>query len=246
MRTLAQAVFNDKNLKLLPSYVKGGSLPALIVGPGKTSRANIAAGLRLETGRPLVVVCADETAAENFKRDLELFLEEPCETLFSREMNFYGAEGVSRDSEQKRIKTLYALLKNKAPVVICTVTGLLQRTIPPEALAASALIIEDGKTCPPSTVEKALLSCGYNKSSQVEGAGQFSRRGGILDFFSPAYGSPVRCEFWGDEVDSMGFFDTGSQRRTERLESCEILPSREILPTLGDSEILLDKLHEQI
>lgn len=246
MRTLAQAVFNDKNLKLLPSYVKGGSLPALIVGPGKTSRANIAAGLRIETGRPLVVVCADETAAENFKRDLELFLEEPCETLFSREMNFYGAEGVSRDSEQKRIKTLYALLKNKAPVVICTVTGLLQRTIPPEALAASALIIEDGKTCPPSTVEKALLSCGYNKSSQVEGAGQFSRRGGILDFFSPAYGSPVRCEFWGDEVDSMGFFDTGSQRRTERLESCEILPSREILPTLGDSEILLDKLHEQI
>ncbi|MBP8640904.1 MAG: transcription-repair coupling factor [Oscillospiraceae bacterium] len=246
MRTLAKAVFNDKNLKLLPNYVEGGVLPALIVGPGKTSRANIAAGLRIKTGRPLVIICSDETAAENLKRDLELFLEESCETLFSRDMNFYGTEGVSRDSEQKRIKTLFALKQNKAPVVICTVMGLIQRTIPPEALEASVFRIEDAKICSPESVENALLSCGYNRSLQVEGAGQFSRRGGILDFFSPAYDSPVRCEFWGDKVDSMGFFDTGSQRRTERLESCEILPAREIIPALGDGDILLDKLHEQI
>jgi len=246
MLTLAQAVFKDKNLNLLPDYVEGGALPALIIGPGKTSRANIAAGLRIRTERPLFVICADETTAENFKRDLEIFLSEPCEMLFSRDMNFYGAEGVSRDSEQKRIKTLYALVKNKAPVVVCTVTGLLQRTIPPEILISSAMTIEDGKTCPPEKAEKALIQCGYNRSAQVEGAGQFSRRGGILDFFSPAYSSPVRCEFWGDEVDSMSFFDTDSQRRTERLESCEILPSREILPALGENEILVDKLHELV
>ena len=244
MLTLAQAVFNDKNLNLLPEYVEGGVLPALIVGPGKTSRANIAAGLRLKTKRPLFVICADETSAENFKRDLERYLEEPCETLFSRDMNFYGAEGVSRESEQKRIKTLYALATNKAPIVVCSVTGLLQRTIPPEALINSAMTINDGNACPPENVEKALIKCGYNRSAQVEGPGQYSRRGGILDFFSPAYDSPVRCEFWGDDVDSMGFFDTESQRRTERLESCEILPSREILPSLGDNEILLDKINE--
>ena len=246
MRSLAQAVFNDRNLALLPECVEGGALPALVVGPGKTSRAALAAGLRIKTGRPLFVVCADETAAENFKRDLELFLEEPCELLFSRDMNFYGADGVSRGSEQKRIKTLYALINNRAPVTICTVTGLLQRTVPAETLGRSALTIEDGKTCPPEGIERALLRCGYNKSAQVEGPGQFSRRGGILDFFSPAYDSPVRCEFWGDEIDSMGFFDTDSQRRTDRLESAEILPSREILPTLGENEILLDKIHELI
>lgn len=246
MLTLAQAVFNDKNLNLLPDCVEGGNLPALVVGPGKTSRANIAAGLRLKTKRPLFVICADENAAQNFKRDLEIFLKEPCGMLFSRDMNFYGAEGVSRENEQKRIKTLYALASDKAPVVVCTVAGLLQRTMPREALLNSAVTIEDGKTIPPEDVEKSLILCGYNRSVQVEGPGQYSRRGGILDFFSPAYDSPVRCEFWGDDVDSMGFFDTDSQRRTERLESCEILPSREILASLGESEILLDKLHEII
>ncbi|MEG2382606.1 MAG: transcription-repair coupling factor [Oscillospiraceae bacterium] len=221
-------------------------MPALIIGPGKTGRANIAAGLRIKTERPLFVVCSDDTAAENFRRDLELFLEEPCETLISRDLNFYGAEGVSHENEQKRIKTLYHMAKGTAPVVICTVTGLLQRTLPPQTLLDAAFTIEDGKTCPPEAAERALVLCGYNRAFQVEGAGQFSRRGGILDFFSPAYESPVRCEFWGDDVDSMGFFDTDSQRRTESLSKCEILPSREIIPALGDGEHLSENLAELI
>ncbi|MEG0876467.1 MAG: transcription-repair coupling factor [Oscillospiraceae bacterium] len=246
MRTLAQAVFNDHNLALLPSYVDGGALPALILGAGKTSRANIAAGLRIKTERPLVVVCADDTAAENFRRDLELFLEEPAQTLIMRDLNFYGAEGGSHGSEQKRIKTLSALAKGECPLLVTTVSGLLQRTLPPETLLSAGFTIENGKSCPPETAEKALILCGYNRAPQVEGPGQYSRRGGILDFFSPAYESPVRCEFWGDEVDSMGFFDPDSQRRTEIIEKCEILPSREILPSLGDKAELLEKLSELI
>ena len=65
-----------------------------------------------------------------------------------------------------------------------------------------------------------------------KGRASFSRRGGILDFFSPAYPQPVRVEFWGDDVDSMGFFDPESQRRTQPLDSCRILPAAETLPPL--------------
>ena len=244
MQTLAKAILNDRNLNLLPSCVEGGTLPALVIGPGGTGRASLAAALRLETGRPLFVLCADETTAQNFARDLESYLEEPCETLFSRDMDFYGAEGVSRADEQKRIRTLCALAKGACPVTVCSVTGLLQRTMPPEKLAAASIVVEDGSNCPPEKIEEALLLCGYERTYQVEGPGQFSRRGGILDFFSPAYENPVRCEFWGDDVDSMGFFDTDSQRRTEPLTRCEILPSREILPAMGETETLLDRLHE--
>ncbi len=246
MRTLAESVFNDKNLDLLPKYVEGGALPALISGPGKTARAAIAAGLRIKTGRPLFIICSDETAAANIKRDLELFLEEPCLTLASREMNFYGAESASRDDEQKRLRTLYALASESAPVVVATVTGLLQRTLPPELLMRAGFELSDGAVCSPEDAERALIRCGYIRCAQVEGAGQFSRRGGILDFFSPEYEYPVRCEFWGDEINSMGFFDTDTQRRTEQLKSCKILPSREVLTTLDNNEILLDRLHEQI
>ena len=244
MRTLAQAVFRDKNFNLLPECVEGGSLPALIVGPGRTTRAQLAAAMRIKTDRPLFVVCPDETAAESFKRDLEQFLQEPVQTLFSRDLNLYAADGVSHQAEQRRIKTLFSMATEQGQAVVCTVGGLLLRTMPPEAFAKSSLLLEDGKLCPPEEAEKALLSCGYKRTSQVEGPGQYSRRGGILDFFSPFYESPVRCEFWGDEINSMGFFDTDSQRKTEVLDKCLILPAREILPSLSETEKLPQVLAE--
>ncbi|NLV86912.1 MAG: transcription-repair coupling factor, partial [Clostridiales bacterium] len=246
MYSLAQAIFNDKSLGLLPEYVEGGALPALIVGPAKTARANIAAGLRLKTKRPLFVICSDETAAENISRDLETFLKEPCLTLMSRDMNFYGADAVSRGAEQLRLKTLNALAFGKAPLVVATVSGLLQRTLPPEELKKAAFSLKEGENFPLEEVERRIILCGYNKSEQVEGAGQYSRRGGILDFFSPAYENPIRCEFWGDEIDSMGFFDIESQRRTERITNCEVLPSREVIIPLSNKQTLINRMNEQL
>lgn len=241
MQTLAKAVFNDNNLSLLPLYVDGGSLPALIVGPGEGARAQIAAGLHLREERPLFVVCADDSTALRFAGDLELFTGEHCYTLLARELNLYGAEGASRETERSRIRTLCALASGEAKLCVASVAGLMERTAPPEALLGAAFSIEVGKTCPPEEAEAALLRCGYSPAEQVEGVGQFSRRGGILDFFSPGEDSPVRCEFWGDDVDSMGYFDIDSQRRTDMLESCRILPSREVLPALG-SELFADEL----
>lgn len=244
MRQLTQAIFEDKNLNLLPEYLEGGTLPALTIGLGLTGRANVAAGLRIKTGRPLVVVCTDDSEAEKMRRDLESFLSEPVGLLTSRDMNFYATEGASREAEQRRIKTLFSMQNGASPLVVCTLTGLLQRTAPPEILKNAALVVEDGKACPPEMVEKALINCGYTRTPQVEGPGQFSRRGGILDFFSPAYELPVRCEFWGDDVDSMGLFDVDTQRRSERLDKCVILPSREVLICNSKNEILLDKIHQ--
>ncbi len=217
-------------------------MPALIVGPSETCRSNLAAAMQLETSRPIFVICPDEAAAGRIRRDLELFLEKPVQTLCARDFNFYGAEGVSRESEQRRIRTLCELISGHAPIVVCTVTGLMQRTMPPGALKKASVELHDGQAFSLEKAEQALINCGYTRTAQVEGPGQFSRRGGILDFFSPAYDSPIRCEFWGDDIDSMGFFDIDSQRRTDALEHCEILPSREILPTLGEGEILPDKL----
>ena len=118
--------------------------------------------------------------------------------------------------------------------------------MPKEKLLQAAFEIRDGSSLPPEDAEDALLRCGYLRTAQVEGAGQFSRRGGILDFFSPAYPQPVRVEFWGDDVDSMGFFDPESQRRTQPLESCRILPAAETLTPLypGGSTALGEKLQK--
>ena len=74
----------------------------------------------------------------------------------------------------------------------------------------------------------------YKRQEQVEGSGQFALRGGILDVYSPGAEAPVRCEFFDDEVDSLGFFDVATQRRTENCREALLLPAGEVLPLWRD------------
>jgi transcription-repair coupling factor (superfamily II helicase) len=81
-------------------------------------------------------------------------------------------------------------------------------------------------------IASALVRCGYSRSEQVEGPGQFALRGGILDFFSPGGDEPFRVEFFGDEVDSVSTFDVSTQRRGQVCDEAVILPAAETLVSL--------------
>ena len=240
MELLIKQILTNKEAAALPSLLESGGFPALISGLSAVHRANLAAALRLETGLPLAVLCPDDTAAENMARDLQAMLDRPVISLGMRDFTFYAAEAASRQGEQKRLAALYALRRGEAEILTVSAAGLLQRCMPPETLEKAAFVLESGGSYAVEDVEDALLRCGYSRCEQVEGPGQFARRGGILDFFSPADEEPVRVEFWGDELDSMGRFDVLSQRRSEPIERCTILPAAETLPslTLGGPETL--------
>ena len=234
MKVLNQVFFDNREAAALPGLLESGGLPAFISGLSAVHRAHLGAALRERLGRPLFVICPDDTAAENMARDLSSLLGEESAVLGMREFSFYPAEAVSRQAEQRRIAALYALQRGGVSVAVASVPGLLQRTLPPSALRSAAFVIDAEKPCDPEQAVAALLRCGYSRSDQVEGPGQFARRGGILDFFSPADREPVRVEFWGDEIDSMGRFEVSSQRRTEPVERCVILPAAEALPMLAE------------
>ncbi len=233
MNTLIRQIFNNKEAAALPGLAESGGLPALVSGLSAVHRANLAAALRMETQRPIFVICPDDTAAESFARDLQSMLGEECGTLIMRDYTFYATEAVSRQTEQRRLAALYRLAEGNAPVVTASVSGLIQRTVPRETLMRAAFTVSDGGSYAIEDIEDALIRCGYSRCEQVEGQGQFARRGGILDFFSPGESEPVRIEFWGDDIDSMGHFDLADQRRTEQIKQCTILPAAETLPTLA-------------
>ena len=178
--------------------------------------------------------------------DIQALTGEETVRLSTREMVFYNVDVASRQSEQERITALWAMSQGKAPLVITTVDGLMQRTLSVEQLQQSSMTIQDGKAYDVQQIIDTLTLGGYTRCQQVEGAGQFSVRGGILDFYSPAYPEPVRVEFFGDDVDSMSFFDVSTQRRTEKITSAQILPAAETLPTMcrGGREGLAQELNK--
>ena len=240
MNSIFRQILNNKEAAALPGLRESGGLPALISGLSAVHRANLAAALAEKAEEKMFIICPDDTAAENFANDLRSMLGENIGLLGMREYTFYPTEATSRHAEQNRIKALFSLMTGKERIHVTSVAGLVQRTIPPSALREGALVINSGEAHPPDEIEKALVQCGYSRTDQVEGAGQFARRGGILDFFSPASRQPVRIEFWGDEIDSMAFFDVSTQRRNDAIDSCVILPAAEALPALttGGAEVL--------
>ena len=214
----------------LLAAIDSGACPLAFSGLSAVHRAHFAAGVRAAAGRSVVVICADEAEAERMARDLAACCGERVYSLSAREFTFHNAAVVSRQWEHRRLSVLRALAAGEAGVLVCTVESLLQRTMPKTLLTQAAQCIRLGEEYNLNELAETLTAAGYARCEQVEGVGQFALRGGILDFFSPAQAGPVRVEFFGDEVDSMGLFDVNTQRRTENLKEAEILPAAEVLP----------------
>ncbi|NCB52487.1 MAG: transcription-repair coupling factor [Clostridia bacterium] len=244
MNILKKSIMEETEFSRLLTAIDAGGCPAVLTGVSGIHRAHAASAVFAALCRPVIVVSAEEAEAKRMASDLSALTGESVPVLLTREFTFYDAEGVSRQAEHRRISALYGMKNGGAPIVSCTVDGLLQRTLPPECLAETAFVIENGRRYPIEEVTERLFKAGYRRTEQVEGTGQFALRGGILDFFSPAHAAPVRCEFFGDDIDSMGFFDTATQRRTEMTGSAVILPAAETLPNLypGGEEALADDL----
>ena len=210
--------------------VEDGGCPAAVTGLQPVHRACLGAATAQAAGRPAVFLCGDEGEARQLAGDLEALLGEPPVTLLSREWQLRPGAVASRDWERGRLAALYAMAQGAPRAVVATADALMARTLPPKLLRDLSLTLSVGERRDLPELTDRLLAAGYTRCQQVEGVGQFALRGGILDVFSPLMNQPVRCEFFDDEIDSMGAFDPGTQRRTVNLDSARILPAAEVLP----------------
>ena len=215
---------------LLDSIRKDES--AAVTGIGQINRSHLIAGLHTDSDRPLVIVCQDDMAARRIQEELKSFLGLTAPILPGRELTFYDAAVVSRSWEQKRLRQLYELANGKTRLQILTWESLSLRTMPKEVLLDAAFTLEVGNEYPLEELLGKLTAAGYSRCGMVEGPGQFAVRGGIVDIYSPAADQPIRAEFFGDELDTMGYFDSVTQRRNENIDSVVILPVGETQPGL--------------
>ncbi len=224
-------------LKTIPEYKT--MLSALqcnesvaVTGIGQINRSHMIAGLAKEANRPMVLLCQDDMAARRLQEDLKCFLGISAPILPGRELTLYDAAVVSRAWEQKRLRQLYDLATGKTDLQIISWESLSLRTVPKDVLLDAAFTLEVGQEYPIDELIARLSAAGYSRCGMVEGSGQFAVRGGIIDIFSTAADQPIRAESFGDELDTMGFFDAQTQRRSENIDSVTILPVGETQPSL--------------
>ena len=197
---------------------------AAITGIGQINRSHILAALSVSANKPVVILCQDDMAARRLQQELEAFTGQVYPILPSRELTLYDTAVVSRAWEQKRLRQFYDLSRNTTKIQIMSWDALSQRTMHPDVLNKATFSLVVGKNYSIEEILQKLVCAGYSRCAMVEGPGQFALRGGILDIFSPVGDQPVRVEFFGDELDTMGYFDVDTQRRTNNVTELVILP----------------------
>lgn len=235
MQFFKNAALQNPDFVKLEKYVNGkNKLPALVTGVSHIHKAHFIAALLDET--PTLIIAESEGEAQKLCLDINMLLGEQAALLYpEKEFILADAEAASREYEHKRIFALNALLNKSCKAVICSAGAAAQLTIPPEELKKRLITIASEDELSLEDLVAKLIAAGYSRADMIEGAGQFSVRGGIIDVFPPSAANPYRIELWGDTVDSLSEFDVESQRRTSSLDNISISPARETLFESADA-----------
>lgn len=218
-------------------------LPAGVTGLSYLNKVHLIHSLCEESEARAIIITGDEGEAVKIKEDLNtLFASEDTLLYPARDFSLSSTAGQSREYEHLRLGVLGRMLEGDYKAVVCSIEAAMQFTIPPDVLLSRSFVIEQGMDISIEKAREILVNAGYSPCEMVEGSGQFAVRGGILDFYPPDAPNPIRAEFWGDSIDTMGYFEIVSQRRTENVDKIKITPSVEVLT--GDGLKLAEKIEK--
>lgn len=228
MSAFEHAIKQSAEFLGVENSIKKGFLPQGVLGLTPVQKAHIVSALTESLEKKALIVVPDDATAVRLCDDLTAFGRDVLHYP-ARSFSFWNSDSQSYEYEQKRIKALRRMLDGKCDIVVASAEASISYTVPPEILRQKSVLLKKGEEIPLESILISLNSAGYKRVDAVEGVGQFSCRGGIVDFFSPDDDEPVRIELWGDTVDTMCRFDVQSQRRTVNIDEILIAPSKEII-----------------
>jgi transcription-repair coupling factor (superfamily II helicase) len=201
--------------------------PIAISGLTDVGMTQMISATREFAKRPILVITYNEIQAQKILKDIKYFTDKVY-YLPKKEIVTYDYVAESKDLPYERIETLNKMQEMRTGVVITTIEAVLQKMISKKALYKSTLNFKVGDSENLETIKQKLVELGYVRCDLIEGRGQFSVRGGIVDI-SVNEKEGVRLEFWGDEIDSIRYFNVVSQRSTENIDKITIYPAHEYI-----------------
>jgi transcription-repair coupling factor (superfamily II helicase) len=174
-------------------------------------------------------ITSSDTQARRVQEDLAFFYPDRVMLFPEREVMLYSIAARSMDVIEQRLRVLEGLVLNRNMIIVASIEALLSMQTPPSIFYEAIFTLRVGDYIPLTLLTKKLVQMGYERVFTVEGKGQFSIRGGILDVFPLTVDEPYRIEFFGDEIDSIRSFDIVSQRSITKGAEIVISPARELI-----------------
>jgi transcription-repair coupling factor (superfamily II helicase) len=232
---LFQRFEEDENFQRLVAEARSGRRLLRIAGLANGAKALALVALQRATSRRLVVVSLRDSDLEDLERDLRFFYcqlngRTECENeifvLPASESDPYSGASPHAEILERRAQALWRLAAGAGDVVMLTARSLMRRFVAVEEIKQATVALRVGEELPLDYLIEHLASVGYVRSDPIGNVGEFSSRGGILDFYSPM-GNPARVEFFGDEIESIREFDPETQRSIREVKETMITPMRD-------------------
>ncbi len=244
-------------LEELISFIKKDKGPSniSIEGPEKGSLAYLLSKVLPLVDKDRLIITPTQKEAEILSQDLIFFIAneniKENETILKKEILIYPdinippftTLSIPSDIPARRMAILFSLLQGEGHrIIISSVEAVIRKTIPKEELIDDFFFIQTGEETDQNDLLNFLAKRGYSYTSLVEEMGEFSKRGDIIDIFSPLYDYPFRLEFFGDYVESIRLFDPLTQRSIKDLDEVIVIPSKEAVPREESPSTILSRL----
>ncbi len=228
MNTIIGELGKSNKFVDLSNQIENKKSPISISGLTDVGMVELLSAINQYNKKPILLITYNEIQAKQILEIIENFEKEKAVLFPKKEIVTYDFVAESKDLPYERIETLNKIKDKKNLIVVTTIEALMQKLPPKEILFKNILEFKVGGIYNLDELKKTLVNLGYSRCEFIEGRGQFSVRGGIVDIsINETLG--VRIEFWGDEVDSIRNFNITSQRSINTLDKIKIYPAHEFV-----------------
>ena len=227
MEDIIQNMPNVKKFNEYITDINNKVNPIMLSGLTDMGKIHLSYATKYYTKRPICIITYNEIQAKKLVKDMEFFFNNVV-YFPKREILTYDYIAESKEILNDRIDALNKICNNESDIIITTIEAVSQKIIPKDILFKNMLEINLGESYDLEEIKEKLVCLGYERYELVEGKGQFSIRGGILDIATNGTNG-IRIEFFGDEVDSIRTFSISTQRSIEMIKSITIYPAYELV-----------------
>lgn len=223
--------------------IENKTSPIAISGLTDVGMVQMLAATKEFAKKPICIITYNEIQARKIVEDLNYFTDKII-YFPKKEIVTYDYVAESKDLPYERIEALNKIQETRTGIVVTTIEAVIQKMISKKALYKNTLKFKVGEEYKLEDIKQKLVDLGYVRYDLIDGRGQFSIRGGIVDV-SITEKTGIRIEFWGDEIDSIRYFNVVSQRSTENVEKATIYPAHEYVLE-NDVETVISKIKNTI